>query len=615
MPGAKWDKEAKCWRVSLAPSDRSRLLELAERLGLEVARELLDIPEIPGVQEGVARAVEGGAYPYQVEGVRWLASHDAALLGDDMGLGKTAQVLWAIPEGYGVVVVCPKSLKLTWAAECKKWRPDLTPVVLEGRGSFTAWPSAGVVLITNYEILPTEVPAAPACGVILVEDEAHRAKSHKAQRTKRVRAMAKAADKCWLLTGTPLLGRPFDLWGVLEAGRMGRDVFGGWHGFVRSFGGFKNRWGGYEFRGPDDSVPERLRRVMIRRTKAEVLPDLPSKRYETHEVAVPVTLGREIDRWCDENEWHGEEELPDFKLFSGIRAKLAASRVDAAVEFCEDCEEQDVPLLVFSAHRAPVEKIGEREGWGAILGGTPPEERQRLVDAFQAGELKGLALTIGAGGVGLTLTRASTVLFVDLDWTPGNNLQAEDRVARIGQTADMIRIVRMVSDHILDRHIHALLAMKQDLIQRSIDAAAKFEIPDSDTLDVLDETEEQWQSRVAAAQGRDLELAKDEAGRKVQKKVRQLIVKGRRMPTQIDEAHAAALREAVRFLAERCDGAEARDGAGFNKPDAAIGNWLSLTKMVDLPSLQLAWAITRKYARQAGHIELAYDEAGMGGAA
>src|SRR5262245_5578154 len=128
------------------------------------------------------------------------------------------------------------------------------------------------------------------------------------------------------------------------------------------------------------------------------------------------------------------------------------------LELVEQFEDQGGPLVVFSAHREPIEALAARGGWGVITGGTEPRRRQEVVDAFQAGRLKGVGRTIQAGGTGLTLTRASTALFVDLDWTPANNLQAEDRVCRIGQRAGHVRIIRMVSDHPLDRRVLRVLA-------------------------------------------------------------------------------------------------------------------------------------------------------------
>src|SRR5262249_3326827 len=143
-------------------------------------------------------------------------------------------------------------------------------------------------------------------------------------------------------------------------------------------------------------------------------------------------------------------ELPPFEKFSEARAKLAQSRIRAMLEVVGQFEQHGEPLVVFSAHRGPVGALADRAGWEVITGDTEPPRRREIVEAFQAGRLKGIALTIRAGGTGLTLTRASTALFVDLDWTPANNLQAEDRLCRIGQEAGHVRIIQMVSDHPLD---------------------------------------------------------------------------------------------------------------------------------------------------------------------
>jgi len=607
MPGARWSKDRRVWTVSTRPADRIRVLEVAARLALDVAPELQVAVADDVTDAAVARAQAGGAYPYQVDGVRWLATHARALLGDDMGLGKTAQSLWALPGR--AVVVCPKSLKLNWRNEIKRWRPDLTPIVLSGKGSMRA-PAAGEVVIVNFDVLAEDAAAGlDLADCTLLIDEAHRCKSHKAKRTKAVGSLRDACARCWILTGTPLLGRPFDLWGVLQAGGMGAEVFGGFGGFLRCFGGSKNKWGGFEFDGPDASVPERLRRVMIRRTKTEVLPDLPARTRSKMIVNdLPDALRRELDRAY--NDWYGldfegkaqdQSALPDFREFSDLRAKLAASRITAAIDWCEDREEEGAPVLVFSAHRAPVEALGAREGWGMILGGTSEEERQALVEKFQRGELKGLALTITAGGVGITLTRASTALFVDLDWTPGNNLQAEDRMIRIGQTATSVQIVRMVSDHVLDAHVLELLDQKMRLIEAAVERVAVY-VPRAVTTTTIEETPEQWQARIDAQQAvaRDMDASGEH--RSAAASIRRRLAGARATDAKIPESFTAeqgdALRGAVTLLAEVCDGAHDKDGAGFNKPDASAGHWLALVGMESTECLQLAWIITRKYARQ-----------------
>src|SRR5262249_38834164 len=153
---------------------------------------------------------------------------------------------------------------------------------------------------------------------------------------------------------------------------------------------------------------------------------------ETLVVGLDGSLRGELDEaW---REWDrlrpGRKELPPFETFSAVRRHLAESRIKAALDLVEGFEGAGQPLGGFSAHREPVLRIGGRPGWGGITGDTSPPKRQELVEAFQLGQLKGLALTISAGGVGLTLTRASVALFIDLDWGPENNRQAEDRFCR-----------------------------------------------------------------------------------------------------------------------------------------------------------------------------------------
>lgn len=145
------------------------------------------------------------------------------------------------------------------------------------------------------------------------------------------------------------------------------------------------------------------------------------------------------------------------------RAQLAAAKVAPCVEIVEEFEEAEEPIVVASAYVAPCKALGARPGWACITGETPTAERGRIVDRFQAGELKGLALTYRAGGVGITLTRASNMILLDLDWTPAQISQMEDRECRIGQTRGVL-IQRLVADHALDRHVIRLLTRKQRMI-------------------------------------------------------------------------------------------------------------------------------------------------------
>jgi SWI/SNF-related matrix-associated actin-dependent regulator 1 of chromatin subfamily A len=598
LPGARWDADRKAWTASPKPGDRVRLLELLEQGQIEVSEDLKEVPKDEVTQQAIARATAAGAYSYQLDGIRHLAMRTRALLGDDMGLGKTLQTLMAVPEKGRVLAVVPNSLKLNWREETKKWRPDLTPVVIRSKKELRL-PDEGEVVIVNFEALrgfKTSMLKGALSEVILVVDEAHRCKNYKAQQTKAVSAISDACARTWFLTGTPLLNRPFDLYGVLSTGGMAREVFGGWKGFLRCFNGYKNTWGGYDFGTPREDTPERVRRVMLRRLKGDVL-DLPAKQYQT---LVVDLKDRKLVKAMDDLylEYGDDVDLPPFEKFSKIRAQLAESRIDAALEYVSECEEQDVPLLVFSAHRAPVLEIGARDGWAAICGDTPPEERQDIVDRFQRGDLKGVALTIQAGGVGLTLTRASTVLFVDLDWTPGNNWQAEDRVHRIGQKSNSVQIVRMVSDHALDQHILDLLSIKQEMIQKAVENRVSYERPSSKGApQVRHETQDELDARLAAA---DKEAKTRVARRKIETRITSKKGASTLPKIALTDELRSEIEGAVKALASMCDRAQTKDGAGFNKPDAAAGHWLALTGFANDDYYLLALDMLRKYRGQIG---------------
>lgn len=512
IPGAWFDRSAVCWRVSLKEGDRDRLIEICSKLNIQVAEELRVVKF-----SNQSRIAEGkGLYEFQVDGVDWLSKGTHRLLADDMGLGKTVQTLMALPENCAAIAIVPAAVKYNWKQECEKWRPDLQATVINGSKSFRL-PTFGELVIVNYDLLPEylePVKIGPnskpwetkvqwpsvqmqnhASQMILIVDEAQRVKNYKTKRSKRVKGMCMSVSKVWALTGTPLENRPQDLFGILEALQMQMMVFGGWNKFLGYMNAYQDNWGGYIWGKPKPIVPELLRRVMLRRKRSEVLPDLPNKAITYVKVPLPNSLKSYMDDlWSKYGSTFKEKELPPFEEFSSIRQRLAVSRIDALIELVEDHEEDEVPLIVFSAHVEPLNRLGEREGWATITGATSAENRQKIVNEFQAGKLKGVACSIKAGGVGLTLTRAWKAIFVDLDWVPGANQQAEDRICRIGQQSQKVEIVRMVSDHVLDLHVLELIQWKMNLIEQTIENTITPELPDVEV-----ESEDEFQNRMAIA--------------------------------------------------------------------------------------------------------------------
>lgn len=422
---------------------------------------------------------------FQLEGVAWLRSRIAGVLADDMGLGKTVQALIAIMAGAPVVVLCPAALKGNWVRETNTWRKDLFPSVLRGRGSFR-WALPNEVIITNYDVLPAEMTRAPRPGTILIVDEAHALKSAKAIRSKRFKKLATAVlangGRVWMMTGTPILNRAPELWTLLSHVGLADEAFGSWSEFKRMFGAIKTKFG-MQWTGPSGSgeAGAAIRKVCLRRRRTEVLPDLPTKTHT--DIPVEITddavraladeiiaklraAGVDMD---DVMRWMSSPVV--FELMSKLRAMMAAAKIPAMLDIVQDIEDTGEPQVVFSAHRAPIDLLASRAGWAVITGDTPPEKRSAIVHEFQAGRLRGLGVTIKAGGVGLTLTKAHQALFVDLEWTPALNCQAEDRICRIGQDRGCI-IRRLVAEHELEERVAAKLLEKQLLIDGSVEKAA-----------------------------------------------------------------------------------------------------------------------------------------------
>lgn len=584
-PGARWNPNEKCWTVSVSDADLPRTLEIAERLGLDIAPELTARNK-PTAQ---AQAVDSRLYPYQIKGVDHISRRAKSLLTDEMGLGKTPQTLAALPQdgSAAVLVVCPNTLKYNWVKEAQKWAPGYKTAVLT-KQTFR-FPNKGEIVTINYEGLPSEMAGTwqkpskmdiPA-GLTVVFDEVHYAKNYKAARSQKVYTLASKAAKVVALTGTPLANRPFDLWGVLCSCGMNREVFGTFEKFCQLFNAEQDQWGGWHFGTPSVEVPERLRRVMLRRLRTEVLPELPGKQYSEVVVnGISASMSKQMDKlqekWLDDG--FDSNELPPFEWFSKIRAGLAESRIDAMLEMVENFEESETPLVVFSAHRAPVDTLAARPGWKTITGDTKPQDRQTIVDEFQAGKLKGIALTIAAGGTGITLTRASHMLFVDLAWVPADNAQAEDRICRIGQEASSCQYIRMVSDHPLDRHVQDLLVSKMNMARAAVDAEVRAKV--KPVASAQSTTEQELHNAVVASPQDAVarmvyadyleengKAAEADSHRKVAEKIKEEV--------PVTEELRTAVHSALRMLAGMCDGARMLDGAGFNRFDTSFGHSLA----------------------------------------
>lgn len=453
-------------------------------------------------------------FPYQQSGTEFLSNPDqrALILADKPGLGKSRQALDAL--GDRGMVVCPPSLKYNWADQCRRWRPDLRPVVLMGTGlaSFK-WPDRGELVIIGYNQIPEwlekppaksgfspndESPAAKAkrnelakrrkelkrryeetaksgvADIMLIADEAQYVKNIHASRSRRFRMLSALCSYTRLLTGTPMpRGNPADLWGILVSANMAETVFDSEPRF-KSIAGIASE----PHVLPSPEFHRALAPFMLRRQKEDVAAQLPPKLYQTHTVELDAETNAQLEALSPEliaaieqartaTELSKLRTLPAFAEFSRTRQQIARARIPGLLEYVELAEENEDRLIVFSAHRDPILSLKDREGWAIITGDTPLAERQAIVENQDS--YKGIGITIKSGGTGLTLTSFSHVVYVDLDWDVTQNEQADDRIHRHGQEAEFCLYTILTSTTAIDRLITSKLVAASLNIQIAID--------------------------------------------------------------------------------------------------------------------------------------------------
>ncbi len=418
-------------------------------------------------------AVLGGELaPFQWAGVRYVLDARRVFVADEQGLGKTVEALAALEAdgAYPAIVVCPASMKLGWQREAARWLPHRSVVVVEGR---VAVPPRGEITILNYELVAAHRDAlARTRPRALVVDESHYCKNPRAKRTQAVRRLAGAVTPDGLrlaLTGTPVLNHADELIAQLRVlGRL--EDFGSGARFSQQFRG----------RLSEERLHWHLRRrCFVRRLKADVLPQLPAKR----QVVVPVALTNEAEYRLAEKdviEWLRSQPLDLAELNARIAATLRAERLAqlgalqrlaargklaAALAWIEDFLASGEALVVFARHVEVQQAVLSRFPNALhLMGSDSLADREAAIAAFQ--DPDGPALIVGATRVaaqGITLTRASNVAFLELEWTPAMHDQAEDRCHRIGQH-DAVTAWYLLAANTIDETMARLIQSKRALV-------------------------------------------------------------------------------------------------------------------------------------------------------
>ena len=425
-------------------------------------------------------------YPFQEIGVSWLKTRENALLADSMGLGKSCQAIIASisPETERVLIVCPASLKYVWQREIRKWvgNTDIIAIVDSKKpwASFAFWTIVNYDLLLNKEIYMSLLKHEYSIGIF---DEAHYLKNGDAKRTKAVLMRGGLASRCkkkWYLTGTPILNRPIELYPMLKASAPEvMHPFTTYIGFAKYFcGGFYDNFG-FNDRGAShiDELNSALIKsgFMLRRTKEEVLPDLPEKTFEI--IPVDVDAKKEFEFfWAKDDvskksfgDFFNKEDPGMLGKVAALRQYIAKEKIKHVLQHLKNLLQEKPKVVVFAHHREIVDllcgHLGEYKPV-KVVGGMTAEAKDKAEQDFQTkSEVRLFVGNIQAAGVGLTLTAADTVVFAELDWTPGNILQASDRIHRIGQKNACVIQIFVTKDSI-EEYILRRLVEKKEVCER-----------------------------------------------------------------------------------------------------------------------------------------------------
>ena len=433
---------------------------------------------------------------YQRTGFEWmkmLAEYGfGGILADDMGLGKTLQSIAFLvserergPFSVPALIVCPASLVYNWQAELEKFAPQLTSAVIAGSreerlavleqkdtetDKYDVW-------ITSYPLLRRDVEYYQRSFHAVILDEAQVIKNHATQTAKAVTELV--SPRRFALTGTPVENSLEDLWSIFHA------VFPGLFQQKKAFSGMN-----------PDQVARRVRPFILRRLKSDVLTELPPK-IETVESSelVPEQKRLYMAYLTKLKEETADRLTRDsfqksrFQILAGLTRlrqlcchpglfvenyEGESGKLEQLLELIEECLSADKRLLIFSQFTsmlAIIREAIEARGWSSFYldGNTPSQERLELCNQFNQGQRPIFLISLKAGGTGLNLTGADTVILYDLWWNPAVEAQAADRAHRIGQQK-VVQVIRMITRGTIEEKIYHLQEKKRDLIDRVVTA-------------------------------------------------------------------------------------------------------------------------------------------------
>ena len=467
---------------------------------------------------------QGELRPYQQQGLAWLQflreTEHGGILADDMGLGKTAQTLAHIllEKQAGrlnqrpALIIAPTSLMHNWRKEAEKFTPELKVLVLQGHDRiehFQEIKNVDIVLSTYPLLGRDEEFLLPYQYHLLILDEAQNIKNPRAKASQVVRQIKAKHRLC--LTGTPMENHLGELWSLFHFLMPG---------FLYSQELFNKKYRNPIEKHADLQVKtkliSRIKPFMLRRLKTEVAKELPekttievnidmneqqSKLYE----AVRATMQKNIRELIAAKGFHRSQIQilsallklrqvcchPSLLQLDQVKNQnVESAKLDHLLEMVQDMVEEGRKILIFSQFTTMLQLIEEHLKALNIrnvkLTGQT-KKRDEVITAFQAGDIPVFLISLKAGGVGLNLTAADTVIHYDPWWNPAAEDQASDRAWRIGQDKPVF-VYKLITNQSIEEKILALQKNKADLAKSilSIDHENEVKLSEDDVMSLLD---------------------------------------------------------------------------------------------------------------------------------
>jgi len=474
IDGRKWNdtKHPNVWSIPVTAWHANQVVRLFPEFYIDPTVKFM----AEGEKEKPKAKLPKELYKFQKEGIEYIASvKGRCIIADDMGLGKSAEALVYLrfhAQGR-TLIISPSNVTFKWKdEECRKWWPEKSvAVVTSGKQTI---PYADVVIM-SYGIMVSrydELVTLAFDNVIF--DEAHYVKGPKAQRTKVAKALARSMSRVLLLSGTPFMNNPGELFFLLNI--LDPFSFSNYYQYAIRYCGAYKVGGMWIF--PKNVVSNReelegrLKHYMIRRTKQQVELQLPElvRSYVPIELSNASEYKKAVENFRTDWRKGGKKSTALTKL-TELRQVIGRAKIEATVELAENILEAGRKVVIFAHHKEVVSALHKKLNSykvGIISGDTPAKDRQTQAETFLLDNslIRVMIITV-AGAEGINLYSATDIIFAEREWTPAKEEQAEARLHRIGQKSNVTSYYLVVKGTV-DEQMDKLVREKRGVIGQVI---------------------------------------------------------------------------------------------------------------------------------------------------